>query len=256
MSLFLTELNSSSSALPQFPDTRVGGTLQPHVSGHPNQKAARQRFDGHSEWSQTHERGIHGDQRHSVWHWVLGRQTANVGWGGTNRLRVFLKMCLDFSVQIICRWSESCLFTFTSAVICHVLRNQKTLTWKKNIGEIIFLTAAFKHLKWHYGPRGLQNKVIYHQGQSIYFSLDRLSIHSTASIHMFLFSLCPAPEQHAWRDHLDAPGWEESGLQSHPRSPSPFFHVQWAGLWSTLWQDTDYHFAGTHLDSKEKSRKD
>lgn len=50
---------------------------------------------------------------------------------------------------------------------------------------------------------------------------------------------CAASEQYAWRDHLDAAGWEEGGLQSHPCSSSPLLHVQRAGLWPTLRQDTD-----------------
>lgn len=59
-------------------------------------------------------------------------------------------------------------------------------------------------------------------------------------------SLCPASEQYARRDHLDAAGWKEGGLQSHPRPPDPLLHVQRAGLWSTLWQDTDDLFKGKH----------
>ena len=66
-------------------------------------------------------------------------------------------------------------------------------------------------------------------------------------VRMFLLSLCPAPEQHAWCDHLDAARWEEGGLRPYPRSPGPLLHVQWAGLRTSLWQDTDYIFTGTHL---------
>lgn len=72
---------------------------------------------------------------------------------------------------------------------------------------------------------------------------------------MFLFSLSTAPEQHAWCDHLDAAGWEAGGLQSHPCSPNPVLHTQWAGLWSTLWQDTDHLFEGTHLFSKKVTER-
>lgn len=76
--------------------------------------------------------------------------------------------------------------------------------------------------------------------------LNTPSIHNSAFVHMFLLSLCLASEQHTWRDHLDAAGREKGGLQSHPCSPNPLLHIQWAGLWTALWQDTDSLFTGTH----------
>lgn len=57
--------------------------------------------------------------------------------------------------------------------------------------------------------------------------------------------LCSAPEQHAWCDHLDAAWWEEGGLQPHPCSPGSLLHLQWAGLWTTLWQDANHLFKRT-----------
>lgn len=62
---------------------------------------------------------------------------------------------------------------------------------------------------------------------------------------MCLPFLCSAPEQHAWCDHLDAAWWEEGGLQPHPCSPGSLLHLQWAGLWTTLWQDANHLFKGT-----------
>ena len=44
------------SALLQLPNTGAGGTLQPDISGHPDQEVARQRFDHDQGRGQTYER--------------------------------------------------------------------------------------------------------------------------------------------------------------------------------------------------------